>query len=87
VTDDVHFVFLPACRQVSKQANLTELFETMNCWSFDCILSADKIFLMIETQISFVSAANLHEFLQSSWCMQVTVPFMSVLTPERKCEN
>jgi hypothetical protein len=29
----------------------------------------------------------LHEFLQSSWCMQVTVPFMSVLTPEHKFQN
>jgi hypothetical protein len=40
---DVHFAFLPACPQVSKQANVTELFETMNCWRFDCILSASKI--------------------------------------------
>jgi hypothetical protein len=40
---DVHFAFLPACPQVSKQANVTELFETMNCWRFDCILSANKI--------------------------------------------
>ncbi len=41
--DDVHFAFLPACLQVSKQANVTELFETVNGWIFDCILSANKI--------------------------------------------
>jgi hypothetical protein len=84
---DVHFAFLPACPQVSKQANVTELFETMNCWRFDCILSASKIPSDDQNTDFFCLAANLHEFLQSSWCMQVTVPFMSVLTPEHKFQN
>ncbi len=81
----LHFC-LPARKWASKQM----LQSFLKPWTVGGLIAyflQVKFLLMIKTQISFVSAANLHEFLQSSWCMQVTVPFMSVLTPEHKFQN
>lgn len=81
----LHFC-LPARKLASKQM----LQSFLKPWTVGGLIAyflQVKFLLMIKTQFSFVSAANLHEFLQSSWCMQVTVPFMSVLTPEHKFQN